>query len=61
LGIYAIKPLRSIGEENIQHGIAKEIPINNGPYIFQNLPGLILELEDSDNNFHFTAIAMDKK
>ncbi|WBV53381.1 GLPGLI family protein [Chryseobacterium gambrini] len=39
----------------------KEIPINNGPYIFQNLPGLILELEDSDNNFHFTAIAMDKK
>jgi len=40
---------------------SKEIPINNGPYIFQNLPGLILDIEDSKSNFHFTAIAMDKK
>lgn len=40
---------------------SKEIPINNGPYVFQNLPGLILEIEDSKSNFHFTAIAMDKK
>jgi GLPGLI family protein len=39
----------------------KEIPINNGPYIFQNLPGLILEIEDSKENFHFTAVGMDKK
>ncbi|WP_312305762.1 GLPGLI family protein [Chryseobacterium sp.] len=40
---------------------SKEIPINNGPYVFQNLPGLILDIEDNKRNFHFTAIAMDKK
>ena len=38
-----------------------DIPINNGPYAFQGLPGLIMELEDSKNHFHFTAVAMDKK
>lgn len=40
---------------------AKEIPINNGPYIFEGLPGLIMEINDSKNEFHFTAIAIDKK
>jgi len=40
---------------------SKDIPINNGPYIFQGLPGLILDIEDSKSNFHFTAIALDKK
>lgn len=38
-----------------------DIPINNGPYVFQGLPGLIMELEDSKNHYHFTVIAMDKK
>ncbi|PQA95646.1 GLPGLI family protein [Chryseobacterium shigense] len=40
---------------------AKEIPINSGPYIFQGLPGLIMEIEDSKGDYHFTAIAIDKK
>lgn len=38
-----------------------DIPINNGPYVFQGLPGLIMELEDSKNQYHFTVVAMDKK
>ena len=38
-----------------------EVPVNNGPYIFEGLPGLILELEDSQNKYHFTAIGIDKK
>lgn len=38
-----------------------EVPINNGPYIFEGLPGLILELEDSQNKYHFTAVGIDKK
>jgi len=38
-----------------------EVPINNGPYVFEGLPGLILELEDSQNKYHFTAIGIDKK
>ena len=40
---------------------ALDIPINNGPYSFEGLPGLILELYDEENNFHFNAIAIDTK
>ncbi len=40
---------------------APEIPIFQGPYIFGNLPGLILEIHDEKNNHHFTAVAMDNK
>ncbi|REC44962.1 GLPGLI family protein [Chryseobacterium sp. 5_R23647] len=38
-----------------------EVPINNGPYVFEGLPGLILELEDSEDKYHFTAVGIDKK
>ncbi|OBW40589.1 hypothetical protein AB670_03053 [Chryseobacterium sp. MOF25P] len=38
-----------------------EVPINNGPYVFEGLPGLILELEDSQNKYHFIAVRIDKK
>ena len=31
----------------------ESIPINKGPYIFGDLPGLILELYDQGENFHF--------
>ncbi len=40
---------------------APEIPISSGPYKFSDLPGLILEIYDSKNNFHFEAIAVDQK
>ncbi|MGV4415161.1 GLPGLI family protein [Chryseobacterium sp. T1] len=40
---------------------ANDLPINNGPYLFNGLPGLILEIEDTKDNYHFTAIALDKK
>lgn len=32
---------------------AKEIPIQDGPYKFKNLPGLILKVEDSNKNHVF--------
>lgn len=38
-----------------------DIPINNGPYVFQGLPGLIMEIEDQKQHYHFIAVAMDKK
>ncbi len=40
---------------------AEEIPINNGPYIFEGLPGLILEAEDLDQKFKFVAVGINKK
>jgi len=40
---------------------SEDIPINLGPYIFGNLPGLILELYDNEENFHFSAIGIDNK
>ncbi|MGY0407965.1 MAG: GLPGLI family protein [Polaribacter sp.] len=40
---------------------AEQIPISLGPYIFGNLPGLILELYDDKKNFHFLAVGMDNK
>ncbi|MCT4327024.1 GLPGLI family protein [Elizabethkingia anophelis] len=39
---------------------ATDIPINNGPYVFQGLPGLILELEDDSKEYHYMAVAIDK-
>lgn len=38
-----------------------EIPINNGPYIFEGLPGLILEIEDNDKKYSFIAVGINKK
>lgn len=38
-----------------------DIPVSNGPYMFNGLPGLIMEIEDSDKKYHFVAIAIDKK
>lgn len=37
------------------------IPIPLGPYVFGNLPGLILELYDSDKNFNFVMEGIDQK
>lgn len=40
---------------------ADKIPVNNGPYVFGGLPGLILEIEDDKKYFHFEAIAVNQK
>lgn len=35
-----------------------DIPVNDGPWKFSGLPGLILKVEDSDRYFSFTLIGM---
>lgn len=37
-----------------------DIAISTGPYIFGGLPGLILELYDTQKNFHFVITGIDK-
>lgn len=37
---------------------APEIPINNGPYKFQGLPGLIIEISDSQRYFAFELLSL---
>ncbi|MBO3099203.1 GLPGLI family protein [Gelidibacter pelagius] len=37
-----------------------EIPIPNGPYVFHGLPGLIVELHDTHNHYHFTMLGLEK-
>ncbi|QTV04819.1 GLPGLI family protein [Faecalibacter bovis] len=39
---------------------ADKIPVSYGPYKFHGLPGLILELNDEKNHFHFEAISVVK-
>lgn len=33
---------------------SNEIPIQNGPYIFHGLPGLIVKISDDQNNYNFS-------
>ncbi|WBV57537.1 GLPGLI family protein [Chryseobacterium daecheongense] len=39
----------------------KDIPIADGPYKFAGLPGLILEVYDDQENFHYKLLAITKK
>ena len=39
---------------------APEIPLSYGPYVLGGLPGLILDAEDSDGLFHFTAVGLQQ-
>ena len=38
---------------------ASELPLNEGPWKFSGLPGLILAAEDSDKNFIFQAVGIE--
>ncbi|SDZ07878.1 MULTISPECIES: GLPGLI family protein [Rhodonellum] len=37
-----------------------EIPINDGPYSFNGLPGLIVEIADTQNHYRFTLVSLKK-
>ncbi|OCA77498.1 hypothetical protein BBI01_03365 [Chryseobacterium artocarpi] len=38
----------------------KDIPINEGPYKFNGLPGLIMEIEDTKKNFKYSLETLEK-
>lgn len=47
------KATTSWGGRNWVAWFAPEIPIQEGPYKFHGLPGLIVELSDTKNNYHW--------
>jgi GLPGLI family protein len=37
-----------------------QIPIQDGPYKFSGLPGLIVDMQDAENHYHFTLAGLEK-
>lgn len=37
-----------------------EVPISDGPYVFRGLPGLIVEIYDTQKHYHFKMLALEK-
>lgn len=54
------KATTKFGGRNWIAWFANEIPFQEGPYKFQGLPGLIVELSDDKNNFGFKLIKSKK-
>lgn len=50
------KATLNFGKRQWEAWFTKEIPIQNGPYIFGNLPGLIIKMNDSENHHNFLLI-----
>lgn len=46
---------------NYHAWFAPEIPLNEGPWKFNGLPGLILEVYDTQDHYHFTLIGMQQE
>ena len=61
LGYHCKKAQLSFRGRNYTAWYAPEIPSPDGPYLFQGLPGLILDIADEENIFQFTAVALEKK
>lgn len=59
IGYKCQKAVLNFRGRNYSAWYALDIPKNNGPYIFGGLPGLILEIEDEQKEFLFTAIAIN--
>lgn len=38
-----------------------EVPLNGGPYVFNGLPGLIFSIKDSNNEFSFSLVGLQKQ
>ncbi len=54
IGIYsAQKAITNYAGRNWEAWFTSEVPVNDGPYKFNGLPGLILRIKDSRNHFVF--------
>lgn len=61
LGYNCQKAVVKYGGRSWTAWFTTDIPLSEGPWIFKGLPGLILEVEDSQSYFKFNALALEKK
>lgn len=54
------KATTSFAGRNYIAWFSPEIPVSDGPYKFNGLPGLILEISDTDNEWNFEFTALEK-
>lgn len=58
---YAVqKATTEFGGRTYEAWFTMEVPIPDGPYIFNGLPGLIVELYDTQKHYHFKMKSIDK-
>lgn len=56
----AQKATTSFGGRIWEAWFTLEVPITDGPYVFSGLPGLILELTDTDKDYSFNVISIQQ-
>lgn len=61
LGYPVQKAIGEFGGRTYVAWYTPEIPISDGPYKFSGLPGLILKIADTQNNFNFQCIEIKKQ
>lgn len=54
------KATTTYGGRDYEAWFTFQIPIQDGPYKFSGLPGLIVEMYDTENQYHFELIGLEK-
>lgn len=58
---YAVqKATTSFAGRDYEAWFTMEIPLPDGPYVFSGLPGLIVELYDTEKHYHFSLLSVEK-
>lgn len=60
LGYQTQKATTTFAGRDYEAWFTMEIPIPGGPYVFHGLPGLIVELSDTENHYHFMMESIEK-
>ncbi|HSJ66399.1 MAG TPA: GLPGLI family protein [Anditalea sp.] len=61
LNMPAIRATTTYAGRNYIAWFTEKIPINDGPYIFHGLPGLIVELYDEEEHYYFVLKEIEKR
>ncbi|AZA86943.1 GLPGLI family protein [Chryseobacterium shandongense] len=61
IGIYNCQKAKTAyGDREWTAWFTNDIPVNDGPYIFHDLPGLIITITDNDEDYNFNLIQIKK-